>query len=271
MGVIPPDEVTVTVHGDVPPPAPARAREKVGQLARRAGGPVLLAGVELTMAPDPARERPAIAEATLDVNGSPVRAQVAAREMHEAVDLLVDRLARRLDRHQQRRRREGRERYDTGRHGEDGWRHGDLPTQRPEHHPRPHDEREVVRRKSFAVEPVTVDEAAFDLDRLGHDFHLFRELSTDRDAVVAFDGEAPGGEGGGLTLQLPEGTAGDPTAGAAVPVRVLPPAPSLDERDALERLESGREPFVFATDPGDGRGYVAYRRYDGHWGVVGLD
>ena len=42
------------------------------------------------------------------------------------------------------------------------WRHGDLPTQRPEYFDRPYDERELVRTKTFALEPISVDEAAFD-------------------------------------------------------------------------------------------------------------
>jgi hypothetical protein len=49
------------------------------------------------LAADPARTRPAMAEAVLDVNGKMVRAQVAAHELHEVVDLLQRRLRDKIE------------------------------------------------------------------------------------------------------------------------------------------------------------------------------
>jgi ribosome-associated translation inhibitor RaiA len=46
---------------------------------------------------DPAVERPAVAEATLEVNGHPLRAHAAADHLEEAVDLLEDRLRPQLE------------------------------------------------------------------------------------------------------------------------------------------------------------------------------
>jgi hypothetical protein len=53
---------------------------------------VLFARVKLERMADPAVERPAVAEATLEVSGHPLRAHAAAEELEEAVDLLEDRL-----------------------------------------------------------------------------------------------------------------------------------------------------------------------------------
>ena len=87
----------VTLRGDVAADPRAYARRKIGQLARLAPGPVLFARVRLEQAPDPAVERPALVQATLDVNGRLVRARVAARHFDEAIDLLEARLRNRLE------------------------------------------------------------------------------------------------------------------------------------------------------------------------------
>jgi ribosome-associated translation inhibitor RaiA len=82
-------------------PAARRARTPAEQMVRRVlevvHEPVLHAEVKLGVAPDPAVERPATASATLDVNGHPVRAHVAAHSLRAAIDLLEDRLRRRLE------------------------------------------------------------------------------------------------------------------------------------------------------------------------------
>jgi hypothetical protein len=120
-----------------------------------------------------------------------------------------------------------------------------------------------VRRKTLALEPMGIDEAAFDLDRLGHDFFLFRELITDADSLIFFDRET-----GLLGFQQSEGTTGDPTQEVTVPVGRHPAAPVLEMEEAIERLESGGERFVFYVDAATRRGAVVYHRYDGHWGLI---
>ena len=87
---------TVTVHGEPAPDVYAYARRKIGRLAKLAPGPVLQAKVTFDHAPDPAVERPALVQATLDVNGRLVLARVAARRFDEAIDLLEARLRARL-------------------------------------------------------------------------------------------------------------------------------------------------------------------------------
>jgi ribosome-associated translation inhibitor RaiA len=242
----------------VPADAVAYAADKVARVAQRCADPVLLAEVTLAVEPDPARQRPVVAEATLTVDGRPVRAHVAAGAPLEAVDLLEDRLSRRLRRFEQRFHREGRERHDTGTPTDGEWRHGDLPTHRPERFERPADERELVRRKTFATSPMTVAEAAFDLDMSGHDFYLFTELDTGADAVVHYRRDQ------NLGLQVPEGVVVEVPSDQVV----TSTAPTLSVEDAIERLDAGNEDFVFFIRSDTGRGAVGYRRYDGHWGLI---
>jgi ribosome-associated translation inhibitor RaiA len=96
-------------------PAARGARVPAEQMVRRVlthvTEPVLHVEIKLGMARDHAVERPASAEVTLNVNGHPIRAHVAARSLRVAVDLLEPRLRRRLDHrvaHRDARRRMAR-------------------------------------------------------------------------------------------------------------------------------------------------------------------
>ncbi len=101
MGMPTPDlpDLEVQIHCDAEIAASHReyAVEKVAHAARRAREPVLFAKVELHDEPNPSRSRPAKAKAVLDVNGTPVRAHVAAPTLHEAIDLLEARLLHQLE------------------------------------------------------------------------------------------------------------------------------------------------------------------------------
>lgn len=214
--------------------------------------------VRLVLDPDRGRERPAQAEAALDVDGRTVRAHVAASTVTEATDLLVDRLNRRVRRHEDRRHRmDSRHRHD-----ETSWRHGDLPTHRPEFLDIPADEREVVKRKTFAWGPMSLDEAAFELDHLGHDFYLFEHADTSRDAALCH------GENDMLVLLHPDGDAVD-LAGVVAPIEPSTAVvPTMTEAEARESLDASGRRWLFHIDPDSSRGRIMYRRYDGNYGMI---
>ncbi|NUT36636.1 MAG: hypothetical protein HOV79_26580 [Hamadaea sp.] len=91
-----PDDVQVVTHGIANPAVIAYARSKIVDLVRYAGEPVLHVRVKLAHAPDPAVHAAFRAQATLDLNGRPIRAEAAAATPTEAIDLLQDRLRRRM-------------------------------------------------------------------------------------------------------------------------------------------------------------------------------
>ena len=122
------DVQVVTRGARIGPAVQAYARRKVAALTKIAPGPVRHARVTLGRAADPAVARPAHAEAVLDLNGRPVRAEVSARRLEEAVDLLEARLRHRLE-HLASRRRTLHRSSGVAEPGE--WRHGDLPPRRP--------------------------------------------------------------------------------------------------------------------------------------------
>ncbi|MGZ4682705.1 MAG: sigma 54 modulation/S30EA ribosomal C-terminal domain-containing protein [Acidimicrobiales bacterium] len=256
-------KLSITSHGDVDEDNILYATDKVTEIITGLDAPVLLAEVRLTQEPDPARERPSIVEALLDVNGQPVRAHVAAHEMRAAIDLLVDRLRRRLDRfaHVRDDRRARLREHRVG--GEHEWRHGDRPSQRPEYFDRPAEERQIVRRKSYSVGEMTPDEAADALDLLGHDFFLFTNLHTGADAVVYYADDH--------ALELIDASGRSDAIGpdTVAPVSLAGlAAPRCTTAEATQELDLGIVPFVFYVDPESGRGCVVYHRYDGNYGLI---
>jgi ribosome-associated translation inhibitor RaiA len=250
--------IALTTVGPVEKKDVALAHDQLLRLVARMPARVLFARLKLLWEPDPARPRRAVAQASLDVDGELIRAQVAARSMPEAVDLLANRLRDRLehlDEHRQQLRKT------TGVASAGRWRHGDLRTVRPRYFDRPVEDRQLVRHKTFAVDELTPDEAAFDMDQLDYDFYLFRDLATGIDSVIERREE-----GYRLSRLIPSDIdAGPSTAPMTVSTT---PAPHLTLSEAMERLDAGREPFVFFAEANTGRGNVAYRRYDGHYGVI---
>ena len=91
-------QVQTETRGPVPEGAVSLAVQRVSSLLRVASEPVLFARVKLTMAADPAVERPAAAQASVDLNGRLVRAQAAGGTMREAVEHACGRLRIRLER-----------------------------------------------------------------------------------------------------------------------------------------------------------------------------
>ena len=252
---LPPASLEVVVRGPVPSSAVDYARTKLEHVTGYASRPVLAARAVLTVAQDPAMERPARVEASLDVNGTQIRAHAVASDMEGAVDLLEDKLRKNLVQYHDRERT--RHRW-LGEASESQWRHGDLPTPMEDHFRRPPEEREILRRKTFALAPMTPDEAAYEMELLGHDFYLFTDSRSGKDAVVYRDGTGRFAIRGEVVVD------GD----SAPIVEVVGAAPTLSEGEAVMRLELSGEPFVFYLDPDSGRGRVLYIRYDGHYGLI---
>jgi hypothetical protein len=252
-------EIQVEVQGDLPPGTGELARAKVSTLLDGIREPVLFVRIRLSRMRNPSTERPCLAQATLDVNGRPARARVAAATMTEAVDLLRDRLVLQVAR---LRRHWDAQRGGMPKPDEHEWRHGEEPTRRPDHFPRPPEEREIVRHKSFALARETPDEAAFEMDSMDYGFHLFTELATGEDSVIYR--VAP--DGYRLAQVHPHPERLGPTA---VPLTVsATPAPVLDLAAAKRRLDVTSLPFAFFADAETGRGNVLYHRYDGHYGLI---
>ncbi len=252
-------DVDVATHGQLPGAADY-ARSKIGGLGRFTHRPVLHARVKLTEHRDPAVERPVVAQANLDVEGRLVRAQVQGATAREAIDRLEARLRHRLERageHWEARRGK------LPAAGPHEWRHESEPTHRPSYFPRPADDRRLIRRKSFAMAPCTVDEAAVEMELLDYDFHLFNEKGTGTAGVIYR------ADSTGYRLALVAPAPADQLSPFELPVTIsTQPAPCITVEQATERLGLLGLPFLFFIDAAQGRASVLYHRYDGHYGLL---
>lgn len=252
-------EVEVTVRGDVPAEVSEYARERIGTIDRLVDSPISHARVVLTQEANPSIERSSRAEAEVGLNGPIIRASVADIEPMGAINQLAQRLERQL-RNWVDRRTDIARRSKERTAGE--WRHADFSAARPRHFERPPEQREIVRRKTFAASPLTPTEAAEEMEFLDHDFYLFTDAETGADAVAYHrDDERLGvigpsgigwsGETGGIVHE--ESRMSGPTALA----------------DAVTEMNALDHRFMYFVDAETERGNVIYLRYDGHYGLIG--
>jgi len=251
-------QVQTQTRGAVPDDMAGFAVQQLNSLLRAASEPVLLARVKLTMSADPAVERPAIAQMSVDLNGRLVRAQATGETMREAVEHACDRLRTRLQ-----RAARNWEAFRGGRPvpGSGEWRHQSQPTRLLPYFPRPAGERAIVRHKSYALTRQTPDEAVADAELMDYDFYLFTEESTGEDCVIY---RTAGGYR--LALAHPRSRRLGPVDPSITVSKM--PAPRLPVTEAATRLEAMGQPFLFFVNAATGRGNVIYHRYNGHYGLI---
>ncbi|HIW73570.1 MAG TPA: ribosome-associated translation inhibitor RaiA [Firmicutes bacterium] len=108
-------------------------------------------------------------EITIRYNGLLFRAEDAAAEANEAVDKLVDILFRQIRRNKTRLEKRLRSDAFAG-------VFQDEETEEPAFR--------VVRSKKFPVKPMDVEEAILQMNMLGHQFYMFRNMDTNEINVV---------------------------------------------------------------------------------------
>lgn len=99
-----------------------------------------------------------VVQVTLRSNGTILRAEERSADMFASIDAVVDKIHRQIARYKEKRRR-GR-----------GTQEEALPVEEPIVE---EEERTLVRTKRFVMVPMTVEEAAEQMELLGHDFFVF--------------------------------------------------------------------------------------------------
>lgn len=247
-------DIAVSSHGVGDGTDIEYTKDKVREAAGHAPEPVTFARLKLKLEPHRSIENSAVVETMLDLKGLAVRARAAAPTMHEAADMLQQRLSRKLDALDSRK--ELVRRLQAG-EPEGEWRHESVPSERPDYFPRPADERQVVRHKSFSFGTLTPKDAVAEMEALEHDFHLYSDAETGQDAVVfrTLDGAYALSRSGNAGT-TPEG------------IEEGPEPPEMGLAEAENRLGLSGEPFLFFINAATGRGNVLYLRYDGHYGLI---
>ena len=122
------------------------------------------ASLELTRAGTKSAEDRHIAQLTVRVRGSILRAEESAADVFTAFDSVLDKMYRQIIRYKTKRRGRGRPPEEDL-----------LPPVEEYEEESP---KKIVRTKRFVVLPMTEEEAAEQMELLGHDFFLFLNAET---------------------------------------------------------------------------------------------
>jgi putative sigma-54 modulation protein len=126
------------------------------------------AEIELTHERNRAVSEPEVAEATLFINGSVLKASEASEDMYASIDGMSDKLERQVKRFRGRQI--------------DRWQ-GQLKNTPEVAQPFVVEEEEeiearIVRTKQFQMKPMSAEEAVLQLELLDHDFYVFTSADT---------------------------------------------------------------------------------------------
>ena len=174
------------IHGrnlEITPALRDYTQTKLERATHHFGNAVREADVHLSVARNP-RVPQQTAEVTVFANGTVIRAQERSENLYASIDLAAGKLARQL--------RRWKERHSDHHHGhsasttptteavaDDSQVEGSLLQGREAELPDP-----GVRRKYFAMPPMSLDEARRQLDLIDHDFYLFRDKDSDQLQVI---------------------------------------------------------------------------------------
>lgn len=134
------------------------------------------AEVELIHERNPSIPDPEVAEATMFINGTVLKAREASADMYASIDKMCDKLERQVKRY--RGRQVAR------------W-HGQSKNDQDSPEPQPfvvdeEDEIEarIVRSKQFQMKPMEAGEAALQMELLDHDFYVFTSADSNEINVI---------------------------------------------------------------------------------------
>ena len=133
--------------------------------------------VHLSVARNPRIASSQSAEVTVYANGSVIRAEEKSENLYASIDLVADKIARKLRKFKERKSDRSAAKTSVAVVEQppvplpNGNRVVELPTQ-------------VVRNKYFAMPALSVDEALERLELIDHDFYVFRNADTGEINVV---------------------------------------------------------------------------------------
>jgi putative sigma-54 modulation protein len=147
------------------------AEEKLDRIERQLPDETQIE-VELTLETNPSISADHVAEATVWTKGSTLRAREASNAFETSIDQLSDKLERQVERYREKRSRRGTGRRTNGHQTEEPTFSGEQL------------DRMIVKSKQFELQPLTPEEAAVELELIGHDFFVFTNAETGLTNVV---------------------------------------------------------------------------------------
>ncbi len=162
-------------HLHVTPALKQYAEEKLGKLVRYFEQ-VQEAQVVLSVERRDELGKAQVVEVTVWGDGIILRGEEASEDMYASIDLVVEKLKKQIEKYrsrviQKRRIDASRKRRRLAASAEAALRAGPA-------------EPSVVRIKRFAMKPMTVEDAAIQMELLGHSFFVFRNAETEEVNVL---------------------------------------------------------------------------------------
>ena len=150
------------------------ARDKVDRVARffDEERSVSRAEVELIHERNRAVSEPEVAEATLFINGSVLKASEASEDMYASIDRMSDKLERQVKRYRGRQIDRWQGQLKNAPHATGDAAQPFLVEDEEELEAR------IVRTKQFQMKPMSEEEAVLQLELLDHDFYVFTSADT---------------------------------------------------------------------------------------------
>jgi putative sigma-54 modulation protein len=145
----------------------AYAERKLSKLERQLNDGTRV-DLELAVERNPSIAANQVAEATIWTKGPVLRAREASGDMRASIDQLTEKLLRQVKDYRGRRRR--RTSRTNGGVAETGTTLDESPP--------------IVKTKQFAVTPMPPEEAVLQLELVGHDFFVFKDLESGAINVV---------------------------------------------------------------------------------------
>lgn len=163
-------------------------REKLSRAVAKFEGLISEADVHLSVAKNPSVQQQT-AEVTIFANGTVIRAEERSESLYASIDLVSSKLSRQLRRYKERvknhHRAEGN-RSDGESASLDALNGGGEAIARlnVQGQSRPALPTPAVRRKYFAMPPMTLEQAINQLELVDHDFYVFRDQNDTQIRVV---------------------------------------------------------------------------------------
>jgi putative sigma-54 modulation protein len=118
-----------------------------------------------------------IVEVTLKADGTIIRAEERSPDMYTSIDLVLDKLERQLKRYKGRYLTRTRESLE-------GLKPAELTLSSAEELPAEELAPNIMRTKRFAIKPMDPEEAALEMELIGHDFYVFRNAESSEVNVI---------------------------------------------------------------------------------------
>ncbi len=154
--------------------------QKLNQIDRHLPG-ISSVVVELASEPTRSQQDRIVAQVTVKIGGSILRAEHRAPNTKAAINLVTEALSRRVGRYKSRAYRSERTKQNVPLRAQEA-EEAAAPDSSWEEETTSGDE--LVRTKRVRMEPMSADEAAFQMQLLGHSFFMFLDRDTDQHNVV---------------------------------------------------------------------------------------